>query len=430
MWAASTAASSLCSTPGRGVPVTQYVAMKPAPLASKLDQDLEKLEGVDMESMDNEDNQEFSISAEDVDGMDLDLDGDVYGAGIFSIVCDTTEIISHNDVDQLAFCTNWSRLSFTVLSLCINYVIQFALLYCAWVYLVTPAVRNIQLIYGKFHAEVFENDGAFNRTKWATWLDDDRHALCNLPFTNGYPAVFIILSLWWMTILFEFRKTYKLLRNIIMVRPTRNLDHQLKHDDDGRARRILALVKPIRWALYVTICGGKLLISVQLAITGTVWLCASADYSELLLNSVALEFIILVDETIFNAMFPEVMKDNLRKAKLFICMDTSIAPERRRLTRELREGLAYYLFIVLFVWFYLGAGQDLPLIGVLPGYMNDASCPEYWRKMSMPVCGWEKRGNCFPFGQQGMVTCTQLPDGRLDCPHGAIVNASGFYTHG
>merc|ERR1719217_1419415 len=91
-------------------------------------------------------------------------------------------------------------------------------------------------------------------------------------------------------------------------------------EDDSEV--IVRLVLSVRWGLYLFLILPKLIISVSLLLLGSMWLTATDDYADLVLNAVALEFIILVDEVIFDAMFPVALKNHLaQQVKMWVHLD-------------------------------------------------------------------------------------------------------------
>merc|ERR1719217_1496117 len=90
-------------------------------------------------------------------------------------------------------------------------------------------------------------------------------------------------------------------------------------EDDSEV--IVRLVLSVRWGLYLFLILPKLIISVSLLLLGSMWLTATEDFADLILNAVALEFIILVDEVIFDAMFPVALKKHLEGVKLWVHLD-------------------------------------------------------------------------------------------------------------
>jgi len=82
---------------------------------------------------------------------------------------------------------------------------------------------------------------------------------------------------------------------------------QVTTDDDGAVR--VAAITPARFACILVAQACRIAIAVALLIFGIEYLIDTTDLGDLLLNAVALEFVITVDELIYDALAPK----NLRK---------------------------------------------------------------------------------------------------------------------
>lgn len=340
---------------------------------------------------------------EDVeDYAEIDLDEDVYGATIYSVVHDGYDIITGKDDDDLHYSVNLMRIVFVLFSLAVNYVMQFSLLYFSYFFVASPALARVQKIYKEYHIECFDDDGTYREDRWNAWSEDKRHQLCNIVFSNKF-FLYCILCLWWMTCLNEFRKTEKMLRNFSKI-ATVNQEMVEKAEDD-EIEKVVGFVPCVRPTLYLVLIVPKFLISICLLVLGSMWLSATDDFADLVLNAVALEFIILVDEIIFDAMFPSVIKNHLGNVKLMV---ERAAQTPEAIGQEMWDGFRrswiYYAVLFLVVALYLEYGQRLPYIGVIPGYANDAACPVFWQERADRPCGlWSplQGGDCFPYGAIG-----------------------------
>merc|ERR1712107_68861 len=74
--------------------------------------------------------------------------------------------------------------------------------------------------------------------------------------------------------------------------------------DDLGTTYITALTRTTRWLLYVLVCIPKLLISVYLLSLGCEWLSTTTNFEALVMNCVAMEFVLHIDELLFIAFLP------------------------------------------------------------------------------------------------------------------------------
>merc|ERR1719379_661323 len=101
----------------------------------------------------------------------------------------------------------------------------------------------------------------------------------------------------------EIRKNERLYRKIHQIHLCDDPAEMIVHHDDTNV--IVHLTRSIRTGLDVALIIPKVIIVTCLTIVGTVWLAATNSFSDLLLNAIALEFVIVIDEVLFNAILPE-----------------------------------------------------------------------------------------------------------------------------
>jgi hypothetical protein len=332
------------------------------------------------------------------EGEYVDLDEDVYGAATFSIAYDFFEMFSGKDHDGLGITLNIYRVLFVVFLLICNYGLQIGLLGWVYLYVAMPQVHEAQEVYQNYHANVFEVEDngviTWGKDRWANW--DQVDELCNLAFANFW-FMYAIICLWWVLMLTEVRKTERQWRKFSAIKDVKKAEEMItKVEKEGSVESIVIGLTPLtRFTLYTSILLPKILISVVLTVVGSVWLTASTGFSYLILNSVALEFIILVDEVLFEGLLPESVKQNIALTKIVIKASEHDpeAKERKTLAGYHRSTL-YVILIVGGVYLFMTYGQYAPIIGVFPGYMNDAQCPVWWAEKTAEVCSQGKE--CFP----------------------------------
>jgi len=345
-------------------------------------------------------------------GHEVEIAPDVYGAATYSLIHDCREILDGVDYDDLEQKVNAHRLLFVLCSMLVNYALQFSLLYFSYFFVASPAVARVQNIYKEFHVICFEDDGTFNTTKWDNWPVDKRDQLCNVVFSNFWFLWFVLL-LWWMTLLNEFRKTEWMLRDFSNVASTEFApsmienpmaqSHNMIERGEEEEERIVRLTGHMRWTLYLFLVVPKFSINLALLIVGTMWLTATDDFADLLLNAVALEFILMIDETVFDAMFPRTVKEHIVTVKLIVSRHR--LPPQREILAGFYRSWTYYVVIALATMMYLKLGQSIPFIGVLPGYAHDAACPKYWIRRAERPCGFlapMEGEECFKYGKNGL----------------------------
>jgi len=344
----------------------------------------------------NNNNKDFDESA----GEEVELEESVYGAAIFSICFDFFEILTGKDHDGLGISLNCYRLFFTLVLLVANYAVQMLLLYWVYSFVAVPAVHGVQQVYASYHAECFDEHGTFSQDAWDSWGDENISELCMIAFSNP-PFMFVVLALWWTVMLNEVRKTERDWRNFFAIKSTFKAEEMIVKKDGENL--IVCLTPRTKYTLYLFLLAPKMVIAVVLMVVGTVWLTATDSFGDLILNAVALEFIICVDEIIFQGLLPESIKKNVGLTKLF-CQSRKktgdayqdALHEEWNVTKGWIRSTGYFVAILIGVYLYMDLGQKIPIIGVYPGFKHDADCPKYWGERSHAMCLPGKE--CFPFG--------------------------------
>jgi len=170
---------------------------------------------------------------------------------------------------------------------------------------------------------------------------------------------------------------------------------------DDAPNCVVKLTWQSRLALYLFLLLPKLLIAVVLTFVGTVWLTASGSFSDLILNSVALEFVIAIDEILFEGLLPESIKKDIENTKLVMPKPKKSGDENedaRKKEEQIKAGFTrstgYAVVIMVGVLIFVTYGQCVPVIGVFPGYLDDAQCGAWWKAKTTEIC--EVGKECFP----------------------------------
>lgn len=342
-----------------------------------------------------------NISEDELQGEEVDIDQDVYGAAVFSITYDFFEMFTGKDHDGLTIWLNVYRVTFVITLLLFNYCFQIGLLHWVYRYVAKPSVHEAQSLYREYHWTTFRN-GTFSWSLWDNWTRKD--GLCGLAFSL-FPFMYMILCLWWILMLTEVRKTERLFRKFRQLRYTNDPNLMvIRGKGTDEPNLIVGLTPFTRCFLYVVLLLPKFAIAILLWVVGSVWLVATDSFADLILNSVALEFIICIDEILFEGLLPESVKQDIDNTKMVVRAEMKTGdPVLDAIEHEKRVKAGYHrstfwlFFILIGVYLYLTYGQDYPFIGVFPGYRGDAFCDKWWAEHTAEVCAPGKE--CFPINQ-------------------------------
>lgn len=361
-------------------------------------------------------------SNEESDPIDVPLPDDAYGAAIFAFIYDARELLSGRDHDAKPFWLNMYRLSYVMAVLLVNYLFQFLMLFWIFDFVVQPSVHSVQKVYQQFHAEFFTDDGQFVVERW-----DERQTkrdlrykdqLCHMVFSN-FTFLAFVLMLWVMIMVIETRKNMKLMMDLFRVPTCPNSHPELmikssgggfddtEADDDSIL--IVGLTPFVRTVVILVIVLPKFIIGFSLTMMGMIWLSATESFSELILNSLALEFVISIDDHLFLALLPESYIKDMAKVKMQIPNNSHSLEEEVALDWQFwKTSTSFFIWIPTFVFTYIKCLQFLPMLGVLPYFKNDIAeaCSPYLHVHKQRICQSGFVSGCFQYG--GYVS---TPDG-------------------
>lgn len=276
---------------------------------------------------------------EDVDGEPIAFDEDVYSL----VISDLAHDFERLGLGNAAAGVQISRILASIILLfgCIS--IQVFLLAEIKKFVTAKAVHDIRRAYAAFELGMHGNDplhcdmtdNGFCRGKPEFFdaslfdgLDGDvQAAACRIPLSQ--PVFFgIILWLWTTTCLGQFMKLYRQFMCVIVRTTTTTNSHAVyqnpQPDDisdeplppDEKTKIIYQLTCRVKALFTIVVFVPRLLIIFDLLWLGCRWLLATNNFGDLILNAVALEFILLLGEMLYVAMAPERNKSDLGRFQM------------------------------------------------------------------------------------------------------------------
>mmetsp|Transcript_27008 Transcript_27008/g.57503 ORF Transcript_27008/g.57503 Transcript_27008/m.57503 type:complete len:303 (+) Transcript_27008:252-1160(+) len=294
---------------------------------------------------------------------------------------------------------------FTCCIMGLNLTLQFAILFWIKQYVMDPSMRQAQDTYGKFHREVFDNSGTFSQANFEQFGSGDKEALCQMTLSK-HGFIFAILFLWGVTCITEVRDLQRTIQNFWALpdlpegEPASEMVNEVgtkREDDDVQeVHELICLSQNARRTLNVLIFVPKLVIVVVLTYVGCVWLTATQSFADLILNALALEFVIQIDEALYEYFFPKANREAIGLMQLAIEVkeDEDADPDNAILASYARS-VVYIGGLLIFVELYLNYLQP-----VLPNFMHDIAevCVPYLEETFVPHCAPFSSG-CFQFGK-------------------------------
>jgi len=273
-------------------------------------------------------------------------------------------------------------------------------------FVVMPAMESTQTQYYYFHQAAFLEDGSLDEEGWSAFEGKDK--LCQSVIGNpGFLCV--LLFFWSARMLVEFKDARDIATEIHRLpdlapgTPTTDMVIEREEEDNvGIGSRlhnhIVALNNPTRICLYLGVVAPRLCITGYLWFMGLEWLSATVKFQDLVLNSLALGFVVDVDELFYAAFFP----DKFRKQVKMTTMDCPrIIMTQEDLDEQMLSRFHQNTFFVLIcagsvVTYYLCFQT------VLPGFKFDIDklCEQHLLNRGTLVCK-AFQPDCFPYGNPG-----------------------------
>mmetsp|Transcript_41531 Transcript_41531/g.104357 ORF Transcript_41531/g.104357 Transcript_41531/m.104357 type:complete len:452 (+) Transcript_41531:707-2062(+) len=334
-------------------------------------------------------------------GEESDVPEDVYGVAIVTIAKDITELIMRLRIGA-PLKLSLIRIGVALAMMAVNLVLQFGLVHYTRFYIANSSVRLVQSHFKHFRAHVYDVTGEVNSAKWQQYPFQDE--ICSIAMTERV-FCYTILFLWTLTILNEVRTAQRIYTTVSSLPRCTLASDMLAFQDciqfEGRCC-IVGLTRLARIALYLLVLLPKFAISFFLLHIGSRWLI-SGTFSDMILNSLALGFVIEIDDLLFMTVLPHGMQNQVRNTKFFVAepkVQHLHEVDKRHIQGYKRTG-CYMFFGLAYLFIYMRYMQS-----VLPPDLEEVRklCFGYLEKAQSPLC--RKLGvfdatnaqQCYPFG--------------------------------
>ncbi|CAE8649769.1 unnamed protein product [Polarella glacialis] len=334
-------------------------------------------------------------------GTDFSVGQDAWGAATVAIVRNMT-VIDMKRAHNLSYEVNLMRMSTSLSAMLFNLGLQFGLLFIIGEYLVEPAVSDIQQIYNAFLEDNFQ-DGVFVDDLWDSYEKKDQ--VCSIIMLNK-TFYYSMMLLWVLTQMQEIRGVERLMRMISNLRGCNKNSEMLHFSESGSFAmggkcHIKAMTIPARVCVYTLVCLPRIAIACYLLVLGCRWLAASDDFGEMILNSLALSFVIGIDELIYDSILPVATRKQVEETMFFF----EEGPEPKTLRQvEASEWSGYkrsLIAVVASVCFLFAYGEYFQ--SVLPpnlGHLNQV-CRAHNQRSRELLChkfAFSWHGDCYAEG--------------------------------
>lgn len=206
-----------------------------------------------------------------------------------------------------------SRMVFTFLLVLGCFSMQYFLLSAVYHLLCEAAVNAIRQDYSHYQHTMYgdhvhKNQNGFwrgdgeqflNVSAFETLTDSEKHNVCQIPLAHpGYTGM--ILFIWSLTCCADLRNAVEGLTKLIMTVPTvDDMQLVLRNVEGGSGALVAGLTMPMKFFIAFFIFLPRILTIFLLAFLGCRWLLATNSLSDLLLNGLALEFMLMLKELLY-----------------------------------------------------------------------------------------------------------------------------------
>jgi hypothetical protein len=251
-----------------------------------------------------------------------------------------------------------TRIMYALVLLFLTIFLQIALLACVKIYVTPQDVSSIREIYDTYEFTMYGSDkthttltkygnhrgidGYFQPGNFNILDDETKDAVCNIPFAQVF-FLELALFIWTVTCFAQFKVCIESFSSLIVMTPVLNsMAYALAAEtnkDKTISHTIVGLTPFIRAFLVIGVYLPWFCTNVFLLWLGCRWLVATDDYGDMILNAVALEFVLKLKELLYLAMVAERSKRDLRNT---LC----IPPWKT-------ERAGYWVFLNGLLWGYL-----------------------------------------------------------------------------
>lgn len=273
------------------------------------------------------------------------------------------------------------RICFAVF-VCIGLIsIQLYVLATIKTFVTSPAVRGIRQVYGEYeeimyHGHVKESEYGFSigiggpggqyfdPTQFSKVSDSLKGNVCIIPFSQ--PAYLsMILFIWALSVIGELKVC------LLVITWLHSIENQPVLGEksivqQGDVQVIVGMPVWLKAAMFLFVILPRMLCTLILFWLGCRWLAATLDFTEVLINSIALSFVIHLNELLYDQLVSDRSKRELADLRLDMKTQKGAAPS----VPQFVGSMGWAFVAVAWIYVYL-----VHLQHVIPGYQWDVRGP-------------------------------------------------------
>mmetsp|Transcript_51655 Transcript_51655/g.135629 ORF Transcript_51655/g.135629 Transcript_51655/m.135629 type:complete len:352 (+) Transcript_51655:58-1113(+) len=310
------------------------------------------------------------------------LPADLYGVSISSLIKDVRKLAIRADSVGLRV----GRAITTVSTLWMTLMMQVFMIYEFKRLVSSSSVHQIREVYSEYELWMYQGnttytdngyhrgiEGFFNPDRFEDMPSYiNKNFVCSILLSQPYFAVCILL-IWSSTVVVDLREVFNYGQLLLLRTDTVSTASEMLVQQDDIVAVLRGLTLEFKALLLFCIFLPRLAIDLTLLWLGCRWLTSTADFSQVLLDTIALEFILELKTLIYIAYVPSRTR-----------YETShmLVPLKRRSKKECMEYMGSFVWlVVVFTWVFVYLGW---LQCVLPGYRWDIQdvCADYVDKLT------------------------------------------------
>lgn len=320
----------------------------------------------------------------------VSLDADTFGMSVCSLTRDSYFIARYG----MNFARGM-RLFTSLFLVTLTIVVQIWLLMKVKQFVTAKQVHDIRNYYDKFELAMYGEENCtltvngkhrgirdrlpppdVQKERLYSLSEDDRDQVCRIPLSQPY-FFGLILLIWTLTCVFEFRKAWNLQVTILMLKKVDTMEKALQEEDeeeDPEGFVIKGMTNCFKVVLTLLTFIPRIVVCLALLWLGCRWLLATFSFSDLILNAVALEFIMMIKEVVYNALMPFRNQIDLDHTKITAYPKTMPAD-----AKSFVDTLSLLVMALLWILLYMGNPSFNGIQAVLPEYNWDVHnvCVEF-----------------------------------------------------
>lgn len=317
------------------------------------------------------------------------VEEDTYGFAIASLIRDLQQI---DEGDTQTQSLRNSRMAFAIGLLFFTIAIQAFITLQVKKFVTAKWVHDIRNDYDAFEVHMYGTepgattltvngkhrgvDGHFMPGNFGTLDDDLKERVCNIPFSQT-PFFMCVLLIWALTCVGEIRLTISAFRSYIvntkMIKRMKDalsdLDDDLDDDDPENRWVIDGLTGQVKAVIVFCVLLPRMLLVLVLLWLGCRFLAATNDFGEMVLNAVALEFVLLVKDLLYRTIVPDRNKREIEKIM--------IRPS------QMVEYASFWSYLGTFSWAFVAIAWIFYYV--------------FYFQLVLPQYRWDVRALCTPW---------------------------------